>query len=120
MPVRKAKTRGEWKHISPILPIAPVLAKGELMFLVSHGEEQKKILLQGRMWDEVSVCSTVWLLQVTVGNRQWGIDGVFSGIPEHALCSKDIIQEKELKWIVSFICLSVILFLRGRLTGWHF
>lgn len=101
-------------------PHATALAKGELMFLVSHGEEQKKIPLQGRMWDELSVCSTAWLLQVTVGNRQWRVDGVFSEIPGYALCSKDIIQEKELKWIVSFICLSVILFLRGKLTGWHF
>lgn len=106
-------------HLS-LAPCAPALTKGELISLVSHGEEQKMIRLQGRMWDEPLVCSTVWLLQDTVGIWQWGLDGVFSVISEYALSSKDVIQEKELKWIFSFVCSSVILFLREELTGWRF
>lgn len=94
MPVRKAKTRGEWKHISPILPIAPVLAKGELMFLVSHGEEQKKILLQGRMWDEVSVCSTVCFYRLRWGIGSGELMESFQGFPSMLYVAKILFRKK--------------------------
>jgi len=117
-PVSKAKTGGEWKDLTSHAPHAPCFTIGGLIPLVSHREEQKMILLQWRTWDEPSACSTAWLLWDIVRNSQWGADGVFSVISEYA-SSKGVIQEKDLNWVFSFVCLSIVLFLRGKLTGRH-
>lgn len=58
--------------------------------------------------------AAVWLLWDMVGNWKWGADGVLSVILKYALSSKEVIQEKVLKFIFSFVYLSIILFLSGE------